>query len=146
MERRASNWSRNGVAAVPVAGDQLVFAGTTQTSTQNDLVAAKFQSIEFQGSNLPFPATVFRSSGNITVDSGATADTISLGMEPKRHNNECQACPRADSSLTIAGDLSGKGGLTKIGGGALTLDGTNSFGGLTRIAAGTLLLESPLGA
>ena len=60
----AANWSGN---AAPVAGDQLVFAGTTQTSTQNDLAAGtSFQSIEFQGSGFSLSGNSTTVTGNIT--------------------------------------------------------------------------------
>ena len=139
----AGNWSRKGIAAAPIAGDQLVFAGTTQTSTQNDLAAAKFQSIEFQGSNFTLSGNRISLAGSITVDAGATADTISLGIDLSGATANVGVAD-SGSSLTIAGTLSGKGGLTKTGDGTLTLGGTNSYGGVTRISAGTLLAGESL--
>ena len=48
---------------------------------------------------------------------------------------------RVDTSATFAGALSGLGGgLTKQGGGTLTLTGVNTYTGATTIAAGTLAL------
>ena len=49
----------------------------------------------------------------------------------------------AGDSMTILGSLSGPGGLTKTGSGALVLDAVNSYGGNTLIAGGTLALVSP---
>jgi fibronectin-binding autotransporter adhesin len=47
-----------------------------------------------------------------------------------------------NQSTTYAGDLSGTGGVGKVGTGTLTLSGTNSYSGGTTIAGGTLALGS----
>ena len=44
-------------------------------------------------------------------------------------------------SSTYSGTLSGSGGLTKIGAGALTLTGSNTYAGLTTVNAGALALN-----
>ena len=65
--------------------------------------------------------------GNVTLqDTGAGAITASVG------NN--------GGSTTYSGVLSGVGGLTKVGGGTLTLTNANTYTGTTRISAGTLQL------
>jgi fibronectin-binding autotransporter adhesin len=48
----------------------------------------------------------------------------------------------AGFSVAISGSVSGTGGLTKIGGGELTLNGTDSYTGNTLVKAGTLVLAS----
>jgi fibronectin-binding autotransporter adhesin len=47
------------------------------------------------------------------------------------------------SALTVAGNISGVGGLTKIGSGSLTLSGTNTYAGATAVNTGTLVLNGP---
>lgn len=46
------------------------------------------------------------------------------------------------TSTAVAADVSGSGGLIKIGAGTLTLNGTNTFIGLTQVNEGTLLAGS----
>jgi autotransporter-associated beta strand protein len=46
------------------------------------------------------------------------------------------------ASTTYGGILSGSGSLTKVGGGVLTLAGSNTFSGTTRVAAGSLALQN----
>jgi autotransporter-associated beta strand protein len=61
--------------------------------------------------------------GSRNIDN--TGDTLSVGG-----NNQ---------STTYSGNLSGAGGFTKVGSGALTLDGVNSYGGGTTVSAGSLI-------
>ncbi len=49
----------------------------------------------------------------------------------------------AAGGLTISGDVSGGGSLTKSGGGVLTLSGANSDAGGTTVLAGKLIVSGP---
>ena len=49
-----------------------------------------------------------------------------------------------NSSTTFSGAISGSGGLTKIGTGALTLTGVSSYTGPTNVNAGTLVVNDAL--
>lgn len=48
----------------------------------------------------------------------------------------------SDSVLRVTGNISGSGGITKTGGGALILDGTNTYSGPTVVQAGRLQANS----
>src|SRR5262249_56347072 len=48
------------------------------------------------------------------------------------------------NTVTLASALSGIGGVTKIGAGALTLSGTSSYSGATAVNAGPLTVNGPV--
>ena len=136
--KTATNWSNN---VAPVAGDQLVFAGAKQTTTNNNYTAGtSFQSIEFQNSGFSLGGNSIALSGGtaITVDSGASGETISLGMAL----GSTEIVNVAGNGLTVGGTVSGSGGLTKSGTGTLTLTGANTYTGITTISQGTLSASS----
>ena len=54
-------------------------------------------------------------------------------------NNATLAFNRSDT-LSFSGNISGTGGLTKLGAGTLTLTGANTYSGLTRVNGGSLVL------
>ena len=77
--------------------------------------------------------------GNASLQAGAAA-TLSndIGLAPEIAGIfDTQAY-----AVTLAGTVSGAGGLTKIGTGALTLTGSNSHSGISSVSAGTLALGS----
>lgn len=88
----------------------------------------------------------------VTVDTGATFDLnnfnqsigslegdgdVTLGSATLTTGNN-------NSSSTFSGEISGTGGLTKVGRGIFTLSGTNIYTGPTKINAGTLNLTGSL--
>ena len=122
-----------------MAGDDLEFAGTAQTATQNDLTAGtSFHSIKFAdgGFSITGNCFVLPNNTNITVDAGTAtiSANVSLGG---RLNVYAQ-----DATLSIAGVLSNNGSSTgniKVWtGSTLVLSGQNTYTGSTTIAGGTL--------
>ncbi|MCA0014763.1 autotransporter-associated beta strand repeat-containing protein [Mesorhizobium sp. B292B1B] len=53
---------------------------------------------------------------------------------------------QTDANLTLSGPITGAGGLTKTGAGALSLTGTNSYAGPTTVTAGGLYVDGDNGA
>ena len=130
----------------PQAGDALVFQGTG-IATQNDLTQrTTFSSIEFASNGFTLTGNTIWVNDSITVDSGVSNATISLGVALGGAVNIDVA--DASSSLTVSGILSNGGSLTKAGAGMLTLNGANTYTGGTTINDGTLALgsNSALGA
>jgi autotransporter-associated beta strand protein/T5SS/PEP-CTERM-associated repeat protein len=76
--------------------------------------------------------------GTLSVGNSGTAGSlpgnVTLGKDTGLVFN------RSDS-IGFTGNISGKGSLTKLGSGALTLSGSNSFTGQTTVSAGTLILN-----
>ena len=71
--------------------------------------------------------------GGQTLASVSGSGAIQLGVH---------TLTTGSTSSTFAGRISGRGGLTKVGPGTLTLTGSNSFTGDTLVNGGTLVLDS----
>ena len=148
-----ANWNGNNT---PLNGDSLLFAGTTQTNTTND-VSPQLLANAIVFSNT---AGTFAISGNaLTVSNGITnlsanaqtfSNAVTLGA--------AQTFNASAGNLTFAGNIanggnlltvdgsgnstfsqqiSGAGGLTKNGAGSLILSGTSTYNGATTLNAGT---------
>jgi autotransporter-associated beta strand protein len=103
------------------SGGTTISAGTLAVSADNNLGNAS-GTLAFGGGTLQYLAG-FTSNRAVTLNAGGgTFDT--------NGNN-----------ATLAGAIGGTGGLTKIGGGTLTLSGANAYTGATTINGGTLALS-----
>ncbi len=159
----AANWG--GIA--PSAGDDLVFAGTTRLTPNNDITAGtSFNSITFNGG-----AGAFVVGGNsVVITGGAAAITSNVtgGMETFNNPITFSGSPPTISSnaggllvlggnisassfsvtvassgnTELAGVLNGTGSLTKTGGGNLKLSGANTYSGSTTVTAGILMVNN----
>jgi autotransporter-associated beta strand protein len=85
------------------------------------------------------PTTI--TGGTLQIDNGGS--TGSLGNGPIT-NNAALVFDRDDNGLVVANAISGSGSLAQIGGGMVTLCGTNAYTGNTLISAGTLALGNNL--
>ncbi|MEN6458014.1 MAG: lectin like domain-containing protein [Thermoguttaceae bacterium] len=159
----AANWA-DGIA--PIAGDSLVFTGTTQTSSVNDFTAGTvFESITFSsgGFALSGNAVTLDADGGTAVDNLAGDNEIDLALTL---GSSCAFAIAADTGLSLtasatiatngytltcdgqssdttnqwAGEIGGSGGVTKTGSGVLSLSGSNTYTGTTTVIGGTLTL------
>ncbi len=156
----AANWDSD---VAPVAGDDLIFDGSTRTSPSNDFVAAtNFTSVTFAAT-----ASAFTLSGNsVTITGGASAITASnasltmtignnvvfstsaptitstsggtLALTGTIDNGGLAITVSSGGTTTLSGIISGTGSLVKSGADALTLSGANTFSGGVTLSAGTL--------
>ncbi len=127
----SANWDQ-----APQAGDDLVFQGTAQTTTQNDFTAGtSFHSIEFAASNFSLTGNAVTLTGGITVDTGVSGSAVSLNAAL---SGSITASVASSETLAISGILSGSGSLSTAGSGTLTLSGVNTYTGGTTISGGTL--------
>ncbi|MFC7398203.1 autotransporter-associated beta strand repeat-containing protein [Chelatococcus sp. GCM10030263] len=74
--------------------------------------------------------------GVLQIGDGGTSGTLAGPIT----NNATLAFNRSDA-LTVAGPISGTGGVNQIGAGVTTLTGANSYAGPTDVQAGTLLIN-----
>ncbi len=156
----AANWDSD---VAPVAGDDLIFDGSVQTTCANNFAAAtSFASISFAAT-----ASAFTLSGNsVTITGGATAITANntsltmtignniifstaaptittvsggtLAISGTIANGGLLITTTCDGTLTLSGVISGTGGFTKNGAGTCTMSAGNTMNGTTIISAGTL--------
>ncbi len=135
-----SKWTtpENWVGDVaPQAGDDLQFAGTQRTTTQNDFTAGtSFHSIEFAASSFSLTGNSITLTGGIMVDNGVVDSVV--GLNAALSGSITVNIVSGDSSF-ITGVLSGStGSLTKTGNGWINLWGDNTYGGGTTISAGVV--------
>ena len=148
VDTNGSNATLSGAIA-GTGGLTKVGAGTLSLSGASGYAGAT----SVNGGVLQAGATnVFASSSAITVASGATLDFNSFnqilaslaGAGSVTMGAGSMTVGGNDASTTFSGAISGSGGLTKNGSGALTLSGTNSYAGPTSINAGTLIVNGSL--
>ena len=135
----AANW-QNGL--VPTNGVPLLFSGTGGTSS-NNLTGFSTTAITFATNAATFNVTgnAVTLTGNITNQS-TNAQTIALNLTLAANSTVSSG----NNLLTIAGAMSGAGGLTKTGTGTLVLSASNSFSGALSVQTGTLDLAAPSGS
>jgi autotransporter-associated beta strand protein len=159
------NWStiQNWVGDIaPVAGDDLVFpSGAAQFSANNDIgFLLTFNSIRIEGGNYTIGGNPFFLNTGITVVAGTqTINTIIRLNAPQSFIVEQGATltltfgvQNIGSTLTvdgsgitiIIGPVSGAGGLTKKGLGALGLVFNNTYTGPTTIEGGVLVVDGSM--
>jgi autotransporter-associated beta strand protein len=134
-----NNWNPNGA---PAPNDDLVFAGTTRLSPNNNTTAnTNYNSITFNSG-----AGAFTLGGNaITLGGNVTnndADTQTINMNLILSGT--RTFNASTGNLAVGGVVSesssGIGALIKTGGLTLTLTNQNTYTGGTTINAGTLAL------
>ena len=147
-----TNWS-----TAPANGNNLVFSGTTQTSTSNNSLTS-VGAITFDGT-----AGAFSLSGNALTAAGgitnfsASTQTVNLNLTLSAAqqfgafggggltingtvaNGGNALTLNGPSNMTLAGVISGTGSLTKEGTGTATLSANNTYSGNTTVNNGTLV-------
>jgi autotransporter-associated beta strand protein len=135
-----ANWG----GTAPVAGDALFFGGSIRTSPNNDFPPGTI----FGGIAINNPASAFTLRGNGITLGGSIVDQMPLVPQTNLLALSLNAANRTvnvvtNGLLTLAGTISGAGGgLTKTGGGVLTLSANNTFSGVVTIDDGVVSIAS----
>ena len=145
LDGSSSNWTNSGDLALGVMGT----GGVTQTGGTNSVAGTLLLGYDTTGTgtyNLNGGTLILHSlaknAGMATFNFGggtlqASNDfTCSLPMNLTGTGGDANV-DTAGYAVTLSGNLSGSGGLSKLGAGTLTLTGPNAYG-WTRVNAGTL--------
>ncbi|NBV87202.1 MAG: hypothetical protein EBS01_13280, partial [Verrucomicrobia bacterium] len=106
-------------------------SGFTGTMLLNNGVLVLGNSLALDSSLLRFNGGSLKYGSGITTDLSAQIDSIPSGKTAVVDTN--------GNNVTFTTALGGAGGLTKLGGGALTFNSTNSYAGPTTVSAGSLI-------
>ena len=143
----ASNWGGSGP---PASGDNLIFTGTSNTATSNDIPSPNIAGIQFtnttNGASFSLGGDGIILNGNITtaavVGDGSITDTISMELRPTSTFRTFDL--GADHNVHVTGRIHGPQGIHKQGDGTLTLSGANDYynTAATTVGGGTLRVQS----
>ena len=138
-----NNWSTgdNWNGGTPQISDPLYFAGTNRLAPfmETDYAVGAVTFLPGAGSfNIGAAVDNVLLLGGDILQSSASAQTISapISIEATR------TITTPSGALTLSGDISGSGGITKAQTGSLTLSGMNSYSGKTTISRGTVFFNS----
>ena len=129
--------SSPGARQITVTASTLTISGVIADGLATGLTKAGAGTLALTGTNTYTGQTTI-SAGILQLGNGGTTGTLGtlLGVV----NNGTLATNRSDTitQSTLFGNVSGTGGLTKLGTGTLVLDGTNTYTGTTSVNAGIL--------
>lgn len=127
-------------------GEILMF-NTALTPAQQQVINSYLQYKWYNPTTLPITTPVTLSGGG-TLNLGGVGTTIGSlsSTDPTTHvqlGTATLTTGGLNTNTVFAGSISGAGGLTKVGGGLMTLTGTNTYTGNTAVGAGTLQIAGP---
>jgi autotransporter-associated beta strand protein len=132
------NMGATGGSLVKVGTGTLTLTGTN-TYTGGTTVAGGL--INFNAASNFGSGTIILNGGGLQWATGTSTDISSrLGA----FGNAGATFDTNGNNVTLASVLSGPGGMTKIGAGALTLTGANTYSGATSVNAGTLFVNGSI--
>jgi autotransporter-associated beta strand protein len=109
-------------------------------------------SLTFSNASSSYAINTGSGSGSLTLTAGSSAASISNAAGTHTINaaltlgSDVTLQNESATTLTLAGVVSGTGGLTQAGAGTITITGENTYSGGTTISAGTLLANNTAGS
>jgi fibronectin-binding autotransporter adhesin len=143
------NWT--GTAPVNSGTSSLTFAGTTITTTTNNLTGLSIDSLSFtttstafslSGNAITLTTATITTSGS-TAGLATTGDILSLGMILSGSN---RAVTGTGHNLSFSGTMGGTGSMTYDGASAVYVSGSNSYSGGTFITGGSVWTQAQTNA
>ena len=142
-----ANW--DGDELPPSGVNAVIFIGTAQATTTNDLTDYVANGIQFNntvaGESFSLAGNAIDLTGDITsADAAGTIDD-SIALDLQLTGGDRAISTGADHNLAISGAISEDGsarGLSKAGTGTLTLAGSNTYAGETAVTAGVLSITN----
>ena len=110
-------------------------------SGSGDVTLAGPATTTLTGDNSGFSGLTKILAGTLRYGDGFTAGT-SVGTGDFTNNGVLAFNPTSTDNYTVAGNISGTGSVSMLGGGTTTLSGSNSYAGGTTITAGALQITS----
>ena len=134
-----NNWG--GINNAPNGADDLVFAGTTQLNTTNNLSGTALSETGFLFQTTAGAFTLNGTAMTLTsyiTNNSANIQTINLGVIM----GAALTIAANSNDIVMNGVLSGGFGFTKTGNNALIFANTNTYTGTTTISGGSIQLTS----
>ena len=131
------NWGSGSPS--PVAGDNLIFAGSVRLSNNNDFTAATaFASISFAHGSGAFVLggnSVTLGAGGLINNNTSVTQTVNLSLQLSA-NRALTTATGGTTVISVA--INGAGGVTIAGGGTMNFNATNGYTGTTSVSSGRL--------
>lgn len=137
-----NNWDTN---VAPVNGDDIVFAGTVNLSSSNNITNLSVNSLTFNSGSGAFILLGNKITLNGAITNNSTSiQTINMDLGL----NATTTFATTSGDVAVGGVVSGvtNAGINKTGTNQLILSGANTYTGTTTITAGTLLANNTTGS
>jgi autotransporter-associated beta strand protein len=150
------NWQQAGgtpgLDGALSANDTATFGSGGSGTVRLDGSSPSISSLTFSNASSSYAINTGSGAGSLTLTAGSSAASITNAAGTHTINaaltlgSDVTLQNESGTTLTLAGVVSGTGGLTQAGAGTITITGENTYSGGTTISAGTLLANNTAGS